>query len=112
MFLGKGSSNTAVLPSKIFICESALPLVRSDTPAFSFRSSFFFFVTCYLTYFQVGRNTAMDDVCIPLPTSDSHVEVLIPSVMRWKDRVPHGDRSELESWYFPLGCEAAQQVFS
>ena len=72
----------------------------------------FFFVTCYLTYFQVGYNTAMDDVCIPLPTSDSHVEVLIPSVMRWKDRVPDGGRSELESWYFPLGCGAAQQVFS
>ena len=43
----------------------------------------------------------MDNVCIPLPTSNSHVEVLIPSVMRWKDRALDGGRSALESWYFP-----------
>ena len=54
----------------------------------------------------------MDKVCIPLPTSDSHVEVLIPSVMRWEDRALDGGRSELESWYFPLGCGAARRVFS
>ena len=53
----------------------------------------------------------MDKVCIPLPTSDSHVEVLIPSVMRWEDRALDGGRSELESWCFPLGCGAARRVF-
>ena len=32
----------------------------------------------------------MDNVCIALPTSNSHGEVLIPSVMRWKDRALDG----------------------